>query len=61
MTMILPVMLTGNHSLDFTSEISFYHFPHLSLDSRGYINPKLGEEVDGPRPHSTSNHDIRLL
>src|SRR4030042_1687989 len=57
----MVVVLTGDDSLDFTSEIGLNDLPYFSLSASGHINPKLIEEVDSPRSHSTGNHHICLL
>src|SRR4030042_2878440 len=59
--MVMSMLFTGYPSLNFTSEISLHHIPYLSLSPCGYINSKLSEKVDGPRPHSTCNHHVCLL
>src|SRR4030042_751217 len=59
--MIVPMVLTSNHSLNFPSQISLNHILDLPLSPCGDINPELGEKIDGPRSHSTCDHHVCFL
>src|SRR4030042_1015004 len=57
----MVMVLTGNHSLNLSSEIGLDDVLHFSFHPGRDIDPELMKEVDGPGAHPPCNHHVCLL